>query len=82
MEKVVSYKEQASLAYGTDWYRKHIQLSRFSAQDCEQMDRNDEHKGTDLLHESISDTQTDIVATCSFYDHALNLWTANNAVSR
>lgn len=82
LEKVVSYKEQASLAYGADWYRKHIQLSRFSAQDCEQMDRNDEHKGTDLLHESISDTQTDIVATCSFYDHALNLWTANNAVSR
>lgn len=82
LEKVVSYKEQASLAYGADWYRKHIQLSRFSAQDCEQMDRNDEHKGTDLLHESISDTQTDIVATCSFYDHALNLWTVNNAVSR
>ena len=46
------------------------------------MDRNDEHKGTDLLHESISDTQTDLVATCSFYDHALNLWTVNNAVSR
>lgn len=57
----VSYKEQASLAYGADWCRqKPLASLRSFEQTVQQSDGNDESR--------------DLVATCSFYDHALNLW--------
>ena len=73
---MVSYKEQATLAYGADWCRKHIQSSRFHGHLFQQLDRHDEVKVTGL-NENTNDTYMNLVATCSFYDHALNLWTVN-----
>jgi len=68
LNKAVSYKEQASLAYGADWCRKKIQPTTESHQQT-QSEENHE------LRDTQSDNAfTDLVATCSFYDHALNLW--------
>lgn len=68
LNKAVSYKEQASLAYGADWCRKKIQPTTESHQQA-QSEENHE------LRDTQSDNAfTDLVATCSFYDHALNLW--------
>lgn len=74
LEKVVSYKEQASLAYGADWCRKDIQsLKELHRQTFSQSEGNEELKDSDLNKNS-DETYTDLIATCSFYDHALNLW--------
>lgn len=74
LEKVASYKEQASLAYGADWCRKDIQCSKdLNRQTISQSKGNQQLKDFDL-EKNEDKTYTDLVATCSFYDHALNLW--------
>lgn len=70
LNKEVSYKEQSSLAYGADWCRKEIQsATNLHGQMAEESQETLEQKDA-----STSRTFTDIIATCSFYDHALNLW--------
>ena len=70
LKKEVSYKEQSSLAYGADWCRKETQSStNLHGQMAEESQEKLEQKDA-----STSRTFTDIIATCSFYDHALNLW--------
>jgi len=70
----VSYKEQASLAYGTDWCREDVQcLKESHRQAISQSEGHEELKDFDL-DKNKDETYTDLVATCSFYDHALNLW--------
>ena len=69
---MASYKEQASLAYGADWCRKDIQCLK-------ELHRQTISKGNQQLRDSDlekdeDETYTDLIATCSFYDHALNLW--------
>ncbi|XP_078347237.1 diphthine methyltransferase-like isoform X2 [Oculina patagonica] len=74
LEKVVSYNEKASLAYGADWCRKNMQPSKeLHREMLPGSEGNDELKDTDVNKNS-DDTHTDLIATCSFYDHALNLW--------
>lgn len=70
LKKSVSYNEQASLAYGADWCRKKsLASAELHGQPTQQS------KGNDELEDSQTyDFNTDLVATCSFYDHALNLW--------
>ena len=66
----MSYTEQASLAYGADWCRKHTQsFTELHGETVQQSEGN--HELTDAQTGS---SLTDFVATCSFYDHALNLW--------
>ena len=66
----MSYKEQASLAYGADWCRKDIRSStQFHVQAIQQPEENHE-----LTNAHTEGTSADLIATCSFYDHALNLW--------
>ena len=66
----MSYKEQASLAYGADWCRKNIQSStELHGQTVQQSEGNHELRNADT-----EGTFSDLIATCSFYDHALNLW--------
>lgn len=70
LKREVSYKEHSSLAYGADWCRKEIQSStNLHGQMAEESQEKLEQKDA-----STSRTFTDIIATCSFYDHALNLW--------
>ena len=75
LEEVVSYKEQASLAYGADWCSDDIQtcLKELHRETVSQSEGNQELKDFDLDKNS-DETYTDLIATCSFYDHALNLW--------
>lgn len=73
LEKVVSYNEQASLAYGADWCREDIQsLKELHKQTISQSEGNQELKDFEL--DKDNENYTDLIATCSFYDHALNLW--------
>lgn len=75
LEKIVSYNEKASLAYGVDWCRKDIHLSKeLGGQTFTQSEGNDELKDHTEVNKNSDDTYTDLIATCSFYDHALNLW--------
>ena len=74
LEKVASYNEQASLAYGADWCRKDIQcLKELHRQTILQSKGNQQLKDSNLEKDE-GETYTDLIATCSFYDHALNLW--------
>lgn len=74
LEKVVSYNEQASLAYGADWSREDMQLLKeLHKQTFSQSEGNQELKHFDLDKDK-NEIYTDLIATCSFYDHALNLW--------
>jgi len=59
------------LAYGADWCSKEIQSSTNLHG---QMAEESKDKKLELKDASTSRTFTDIIATCSFYDHALNLW--------
>ena len=69
---MASYKEQASLAYGADWCRKDIHcLKELHRQTISK--GNQQLKDSDLEKDE-DETYTDLIATCSFYDHALNLW--------
>jgi len=69
----VSYKEQASLAYGADWCRENLQCLKMShRQTVSQSEGQEELKDFDLIKND--ETYTDLTATCSFYDHVLNLW--------
>ena len=71
---MASYKEQASLAYGADWCRKDIQcVKELTRQTISQSKGNQQLKDFDL-EKNEDETYTDLIATCSFYDHALNLW--------
>ena len=68
----MSYNEQASLAYGADWCRKKTLTStELHEQSTQQSEQHNE-----LEDSQTYDSNTDLVATCSFYDHALNLWQA------
>ena len=70
LKKSVSYKEQASLAYGADWCRnKSLASTELHGQQTQQSEENDELEDSQTYA-----FNTDLVATCSFYDHALNLW--------
>lgn len=70
MKKSVSYKKQESLAYGADWCRnKTLALTELHRQTVQQSEENSEFKDCQTF-----ECNTDLVATCSFYDHALNLW--------
>lgn len=74
MKKSVSYKKQASLAYGADWCRnKTLALTELHKQTVQQSEENSEFKDSQTF-----ECNTDLVATCSFYDHALNLWQVSN----
>jgi len=70
----VSYNEQASLAYGADWCREDIQLLKeLHKQTISQSEGNQGLKDFELDKDN-DENYTDLIATCSFYDHALNLW--------
>ena len=60
------------MAYGADWCRKDIHLSKELR--GQTFTQSDELKDHTEVNKNSDDTYTDIIATCSFYDHALNLW--------
>ena len=72
--KSVSYMEHESLAYGADWCRLTPgQLP--TVDDAEVTPEHRERKvaGDECTEEQVASSR--ILATCSFYDHEMHVWT-------
>lgn len=81
LEKMTTYNERSSLAYGADWRPRTERMTR-----CTRVDTDGDgcNEPTDTLSSDGNSSEKrlvitknivgEVLATCSFYDHVLQLW--------
>ena len=82
LELMSSYKERTSLAYGADWrprFEEPTLCASFDSIHLNEPSSNssneDDYSENRLKPVAAKEIINDVVATCSFYDHTLHLWT-------
>ena len=79
-----SYMDHESLAYGADWCKSILSnlplcetpdQSRDESHDSPAAARDGQSEACSISSPRLGDLNQNIVATCSFYDHALHVWT-------
>lgn len=83
LQVVEEYKGHDSIAYGADWYR-----GNWSGTGEEAADQGLNGKAEQILDGEVAESSEhrdqhghrDLIATCSFYDRSMHLWSPESVV--
>lgn len=75
------YNGHGSISYGADWFRQGFSLDSAADEGVEHRSGQEEEldaRREDILSVEMGVGEPDFVATCSFYDRLLHLWSPMN----